>query len=478
MIDTQAIRTKILDLAMRGHLTEQVPEDETANELMSRIQAEKQLLISAGKIRKEKTLSDITEDEKPFEIPKNWTWVRLGTAFCVEMGQSPDGSSVSSSNEGIEFHQGKIFFGAKYINDSGQRTTRATKIAEPNSVLLCVRAPVGKVNITQRKICIGRGLCAIKPVAGVEVDFLYYSLTMCEKAFVDQATGSTFAAIGGDIVKKQPVPLPPLTEQKRIVQKIEQAFSVLDTIDALQAQYANNLTVLKSKIIDAAIQGKLTEQLPEDGAAEDLYQNIQAEKLALIKAGKIKKEKPLPEIIVDEIPFEIPVNWKWIRFSDLYSLSNGVASRGTPGGKERKVLRLADLVDGAIRSEGIREIALSDEEFSAHVIKKGDLVFIRVNGSRDKVANAFLYEENEEISYCDHLFCGHRTSELFDAYYVMTVYRSAMVKAQIDPEIKTTAGQNTINQKSMAKILVPLPPLAEQKRITQKIDELMRVFEQ
>ena len=228
MIDTQSIRVKILDLAMRGQLTEQLPEDGTADELISRIQAEKQKLIIAGQIRKEKTLPDITEGEKTFEIPESWKWVRIGAAFCIEMGQSPEGSSVSSNNEGIEFHQGKIFFGSKYLSDSGQRTTRATKIAEENSVLLCVRAPVGKVNITQRKICIGRGLCAIKPVAGVDVDFLYYSLTMCEKAFVNQATGSTFAAIGGDIIRKQPVPLPPLAEQKRIVARLNELISACD----------------------------------------------------------------------------------------------------------------------------------------------------------------------------------------------------------------------------------------------------------
>ena len=120
-----------------------------------------------------------------------------------------------------------------------------------------------------------------------------------------------------------PVPLPPLAEQHRIAQRFEQAFSALDTIEALQAKYADNLSVLKSKLIDAAIQGKLTEQLPEDGTAEELYQQIQAEKQSLIKAGKIKKEKPLPEISADEIPFERPSNWKWCRIGSILTLQSG-----------------------------------------------------------------------------------------------------------------------------------------------------------
>ena len=112
MIDTQSIRTKIFDLAMRGQLTEQLPGDGTAEELYQQIQEEKQALIKAGKIKKEKPLPEITEGEKPFEIPASWKWVRIGSVFKIEMGQSPEGNSVSNKGDGIEFHQGKIFFGA------------------------------------------------------------------------------------------------------------------------------------------------------------------------------------------------------------------------------------------------------------------------------------------------------------------------------------------------------------------------------
>ena len=476
MIDTQTIRTKILDLAMRGQLTEQLLEDGTAEDFYKTFKTQP------------KNYRTIMKEEILFDIPSNWKWCRFSEVADFHLGKTPSRGDSRFWESGVypwvsisDMSEPILMKTKKKVSQSAADECFSKGISPKGTLLMSFKLTIGKVVILGVDAYHNEAIISVFPRNDNEEfvfrNYLKYILPFSAK------NGRIYGAIKGNTLNKESIaelliPLPPLAEQKRIIERVEQAFSVLDTIDALQAQYANNLTVLKSKIIDAAIQGKLTEQLPEDGAAEDLYQHIQAEKLALIKAGKIKKEKPLPEIIVDEIPFEIPVNWKWIRFSDLYSLSNGVASRGTPGGKERKVLRLADLVDGAIRSEGIREIALSDEEFSAHRIKKGDLIFIRVNGSRDKVANAFLYEENEEISYCDHLFCGHRTSELFDAYYVMTVYRSAMVKAQIDPEIKTTAGQNTINQRSMAKILVPLPPLAEQKRITQKIDELMRVFEQ
>jgi len=177
---------------------------------------------------KEALMQGNTESDIPYDIPNSWKWTRIGTTFYVEIGQSPDGSSVSKNGKGIEFNQGKIFFGDKYINDSKQRTSNPTKIAEANSVLLCVRAPVGKVNITQRIICIGRGLSAITPISTVELDYMYYYMVTCEKAFADQGTGSTFSVINGEIIRNHLCPLPPLTEQKRIVDHLDKLLAVCD----------------------------------------------------------------------------------------------------------------------------------------------------------------------------------------------------------------------------------------------------------
>lgn len=131
------------------------------------------------------------------------------------------------------------------------------------------------------------------------------------------------------------------------------------------------------------------------------------------------------------------------------------------------------MTNGYIDERNIREIDLTDQEFKTHKVLANDLIFVRVNGSCDKVANAYLYSGEKEISYCDHLFCGHRISELVEAAYILLVYHSEFVKKQVDPEIKTTAGQNTINQKSMNKILIPLPPIAEQRRIVARVEELL-----
>lgn len=139
-------------------------------------------------------------DEVPFHISDSWEWVRISDVFQIELGQSPKGDSVSNLKNGMEFHQGKVFFGEKYISTSDQTTVSPTKIAVPDSILLCVRAPVGKVNITNRTLCIGRGLCALKPLGGINVDFAFHMFEVYENIFVKQATGTTFVAITVEVV--------------------------------------------------------------------------------------------------------------------------------------------------------------------------------------------------------------------------------------------------------------------------------------
>lgn len=224
------MKKSILQYAIQGKLVDQRSEEGTGEELYRQIQAEKKRLIKEGKIKKEKPLPEIAEDEIPFDIPESWKQVRLGEVFCLEMGQSPDGNTVSEFGDGIEFHQGKVYFGQMELQLSPQKTISPTKYAESDSVLLCVRAPVGKVNITKRRICIGRGLCAIKPICGISSNFVYYWLATMESIFIKKATGTTFVAITGEIVRKQVIPLPPLAEQKRIVAKLDEILPLCERL--------------------------------------------------------------------------------------------------------------------------------------------------------------------------------------------------------------------------------------------------------
>ena len=208
------IKVKILDLAIHGKLVPQDPNDEPATELLKRINPK----------------AEITCDNPQYGmLPKGWCGCSFSDIFEITMGQSPTGCSINHQH-GVEFHQGKISFGDKYLMQSDTFTDEPTKLAEPNSLLLCVRAPVGVVNITQRKICIGRGLCSLKTNAAILLDYAYHALTTYQSTFESQSTGSTFKAISGNIIRNERFALPPINEQHRIVAKIEELFSQLDSI--------------------------------------------------------------------------------------------------------------------------------------------------------------------------------------------------------------------------------------------------------
>ena len=243
-------KSKILDLAIHGKLVPQDPNEEPASVLLEKIRAEKEQKIANGEIKRDKNDSFIyksttdnchyqkkadgtivnIEDEIPFDLPEGWSWCRLGEICQILMGQSPAGDNVSENKDGIEFHQGKIYFKDKYLAHSNIKTSEITRISDKESLLLCVRAPVGVVNITDRKICIGRGLCSIKPIYNISIDFWFYWIINQKETLELQATGTTFKAVTVDTIKNLLIPLPPLAEQQRIVTKIEEVFTQLDSI--------------------------------------------------------------------------------------------------------------------------------------------------------------------------------------------------------------------------------------------------------
>ena len=240
------LKKSILQEAIQGRLVAQEASDEPASVLLQRIKEEKLHLVKEGKLKKKdvidstifrgddnkyyeqigKTVTDISE-EIPFNIPDKWAWSRLSGVVNIIMGQSPDGNDVFEAdkvNDAYEFHQGKISFTDKYIAPSGKWCRKPPRIADIGSLLVCVRAPIGDVNITQRQIGIGRGLAAITGYKGIAPDFLFYWLLAHKRLLIDKGTGSTFKAITVEILKDLIIPLPPLVEQQRIVSQIKKLY--------------------------------------------------------------------------------------------------------------------------------------------------------------------------------------------------------------------------------------------------------------
>lgn len=416
--------------------------------------------------------------DQPGVIPDHWKWVKLGeistygdTPQKVKPGEIGDQAWILEL-EDIE-NGGRIL--ARHYGN--ERKPKGEKTVFHSGQVL-----YSKLRPYLRKVLVADddGVCTPEIIAfdvceGVNAAYLSYCLinSYTDRVIGKRSYGIKMPRVDAAFMANLSIPLPPTEEQDRIVELVAAVSSEIDCLEVAQQVYTKDVQSLRSRILDAGISGHLTEQRPEDGNAEQLYEEICRAKKVLQSRGILRRSKTLPKIETDELPFDIPDNWKWVRFGDLYKLTNGVASRGSQGGTLRPVLRLADLVDETIDCSDIRAIALTEPEYNSHIIHPGDLVFIRVNGSRGKVGNAYFYEGNKEISYCDHLFCGSSMSESIVPEYIRYVFQTSMAKAQIDPFIKTTAGQNTISQVNLGRTLVPLPPTAEQKRIVKRIDELL-----
>ena len=472
------LRKSVLQSAIQGKLTEQLATDDKVEDLLQAIKEEKELLIKEKKIKKQKPLPEITEEEIPFAIPENWKWVRLGEVILLNMGQSPNSEDVG--NDGIEFHQGKIYFTDEIIGFSDKYCSKPKKISNANEILLSVRAPVGEVNLNNREICIGRGLASIK-IINSEERYFFYLLFYCKKIFEKKSTGTTFKAISKDIIENLLIPLPPLAEQKRIVEKLDNVLANIDELkvseEKLSILQKNFPDKLKKSILQSAIQGKLTEQLATDDNVEDLLQAIKEEKERLIKEKKIKKQKPLPEITEEEIPFAIPESWKWVRLGEITSIKGGkripVGKKLTTVNTGYKYIRVADMKNGTVIDTDIHYI---DEEIykkiSAYTISKND-VYITCAGTIGRIGIVPDFFDGANLTENADKIILYFINKLWLCYAL----NSEAIQNQIR-NVTTKVGQPKLAIKRIENMIIPLPPLAEQKRIVEKLDKLLADIEE
>ena len=300
----QELKNSILQLAIQGKLVEQRPEEGTGEELFEQIQAEKRKFIKAGTIKKEKPLPEITEDEIPFEIPESWKWVRIGQVFNLQAGKNIMASDIYE--EWADEHQYPCYGG------NGRRGYVSNYNREGFYALIGRQGALcGNVNLANGKFYATEHAVVVDHFSFTDVLWGAWFLTALNLNQYATATAQPGLAVANII--KVLIPLPSLAEQKRIVAKIEELLPLIDRYEKAWSRledFNKRFPVdMQKSILQMAIQGKLVEQRPEEGTGEELFQQIQAEKQKLIMEGKIKREKPLPEIAEDEVPFEIPEGW-------------------------------------------------------------------------------------------------------------------------------------------------------------------------
>lgn len=523
------LRELILELAVRGKLVPQDPSDEPASVLLERIAAERVRLVKEGKIKKPKALPEMGEEEKPFELPDEWVWAKLGVCSAdIHYGYTASANHDLSEYKLLritDIQNNTVHWKKVPGCEISSEQAQGYLLSDGDILIARTGGTIGKSylveNINVHSV-FASYLIRVRRLDSIYAPyvktFLGAKIYWRQLEMVSMGTGQP--NVNGNSLKNLNIPLPPLAEQHRIVAKVDELMALCDQLeqrsesqlaahqtlveallatltdstdaDELAQNWARltthfdtlftteaSIDALKQTILQLAVMGKLVPQDSSDEPASALLERIAAEKAQLVKEKKIKKEKPLPAISEDEKPFELPKGWEWCRLGALMpQFQNGASSRGDSGGIPITVLRLADIKDWKVSLADTRELSIDSKSIDKYLLEKGDTLIIRVNGSSDIVGRFIGCDESYDAIYCDHFIRMRFLVEVFNTRYLSLLGSSYIVRSKIADLFISTAGQKTVNQGHISSIVLPLPSITEQHRIVAKVDELMILCDQ
>ena len=488
---SEDLKNAVLQMALQGKLTKQLETDSSVNDLISRISTEKNILAERKKARADKDFGPIQEDEIEFDIPKNWEWIRVSNIGVYKKG--PFGSKLTKSlfvpkskNTVKVFEQKNAIkkdasLGNYYITEEYYNSEMKGFSVEPGDIIVSCAGTIGETYVLPNNIekgIINQALMRMNIVDSINLDFfLYYFDHILKKSANKASNGSAIKNIPPfDIFKAMLFPLPPIEEQQRIVEKLNQILPLIDEYvkeeDELITLCQKFPEEMKKSVLQSAMQGKLTKQLETDSSVDELLKKIADEKAKLIEEGKIKKEKPLAEITEEEIPFDIPENWRWTR------LKNIVYSRG-----QKTPDRKFSYIDiGSINnqkqtlSENENIIEAKDAPSRARkIVAKNDVIYSTV---RPYLHNMCII--NKDFSEEPIASTG------FAVMTCIKVLPEFLLKYLLSPDFDAYANDHenskgvaypAINDDRLYKALIPLPPIEEQQRIVEKLNTILPIID-
>ena len=487
----EQLRASILQYAAEGKLVKQNPNDEPASELIRKIEKEKNKLIKEGKIKKNKKLPAIEKDEKPFDIPDSWEWVRLDTVLDVRDGTHdtpkyvengiPLITSKNISNGHLDFSN------IKYISEKDFTEINKRSNVEKGDIIFAMIGSIGNPVIvdTDRKFGI-KNVALLKNINhSLDMNFVLHYLYLLENLWIKNASGAVQKFISLKKIRASLIPFPPLEEQKRIVAKIEKLMPLVDEyaksynrLQKIDNEFGNQFM---QSVFQYAMEGKLVKQNPNDEPASELIKKIENERAELIKEGKIKKSKKLPTITNGEKTFDIPNSWEWIRLGDILQIYTGLSYKKTDlQTQPQNMVRI--LRGGNINGKNHQTIFKDDDKFiSPELINNNDLYL-----KKDQLLTPSVTSDKRlgKVSYVSKDYpdtvAGGFVFNLVPFYhnetlakYIMFVYSSKYIK-DVLLDIANKSGQAfyNVSKTKLKKVCIPLPPLEEQKRIVLQINKL------
>ena len=524
------LRELILTLAMQGKLVEQNPNDPPASELLKEIKAEKLRLVKEGKIKKPKVLPEVKAEEMPYELPQGWEWVRLDdVAEYIQRGKGPryiENSEVPVISQKCIQWRGFDKSIVRYVDPETLSKYAKERFVRDGDLLWnsTGTGTIGRVNLYRGELgefdkVVADSHVTVVRLIDINNDFALRFLMspVIQSTIEDNASGTTNQIeLNTSTIKEQCFPLPPLSEQRRIVAKIDQLMARCDELEKLRTEreqmrlsvhtaaikqlldaeeqdghtrawqfitrhfgelytVKENVAELRKAILQLAVMGKLVPQNPNDPPASELLKEIEVEKQRLLKEKKIKKLKVLRGIKKENMPYELPQGWAWCQFQDIFiSIKYGTSKKCDYNGGSVPVLRIPNISNGSILLNDLKSTDLSAKEKSNLALKKQDILIIRSNGSESLVGRSAVVGQHAiGFSYAGYLMRIRFIKHLSNPNYVHQVFQSPMIRAAIEGPIRTTSGVKNVNSTEISQLKIPLPPLEEQHRIVAKIDHLM-----
>ncbi len=517
------MRELVLQLAVHGKLVHQNLKEGDADALLQAIFLARK---TNGRHKTAEAGEDIElpEADQWYDIPASWRWVRFGVIGDIVGGGTPRSeNSEYFAEDGIPwltpadlngFKEKRIFRGRRCITQLGLDNSSAQLLPE-GSVLFSSRAPIGYVAISGTELATNQGFKSCVPFVKETNEFLYYYLKSAAARIDSEAPGTTFREVSGKLVSQIPVPLPPLAEQKRIVAKVDELMALCDRLEAQQkeretrhaalahaslARFADAPTSanlhfifhksydippadLRKSILTLAVQGKLVAQDPNDEPAEQLLAQIASSKVRLQTTGTIGKDKPVNPVDLDSLPFQVPESWCWAKLAEVTELITKGSSPKWQGiaylsGSEGVLFITSENV-GNYRLRKLDDLKYVEKRFNEieprSILKSGDILMNLVGASIGRTAVYDLHDGaniNQAVALIRLVsgtkglcpsFLLHYLNSPFAVEYMLS---SRVVNAQ--PNISLTDAR---------EFAVPVPPLAEQRRIVAKVDELMTLVD-
>ena len=488
MTKCEELRQSVLQAAIQGKLTRQRAEDGTAEELLEEIRKKKHQLLKEGKIKREKKLPEI--DKVPFDIPENWKWVRFGDITS----KLTDGSHKSLVNSGKGYpvisakniQDGKITFENvdRFVDrECFEKESQRSNIARNDIILGVIGGSIGKTALYEhdRKAIAQRSIAIIDTMIFQKYAMLLLNSPLVQNEMKKTASGSAQGGVFLGTISEFLVPLPPLPEQRRIVRRVNRIMKEIDSLQAIEEEMISLNQTFPGKmhdaILQAAMQGKITEQLESDGTSEALLKELRKEKNMLIKNGRIKKEKKLPTISRGEIPFVIPKNWKWVRLGDIAgkTIKRGKIPKYVPKSgiqvfaqkcntKEGYIdVSLAKWLDESIKDSYPEEEYMRDQDIVINLTGVGTIGRVGFFRSADNALGLPIVPDSHVTVI--------RTLEIISARYIY--YALKNIEPYIERLGTGSTNQRELKPKIVKELVIPLPPLAEQQRIVARLNELL-----